>query len=523
MKLETEELLRSEIPLGIPAPSGWATTLYAIAAAVAAILALYWDTAGSMVALWASSDTYAHGYLIVPIALALVWRRRREVAKLVPAPDYLGFVLLAGAGFAWLVAAAGQVQVVQQYAMMAMIPAAVVALAGRRVALALAFPLSFLLLAVPFGEAFLPLLMDWTADFTVAALRLTGIPVYREGTFFAIPSGQWSVVEACSGLRYLIASITVGALYAYLTYRRFWKRALFIVLSVVVPVVANFLRAYMIVMIGHLSGMKLAVGIDHFIYGWLFFGLVIGVLFWLGSFWRDAAPASRERDAAFPAAARATAAAMACTAIGVAALAAPWPLYAQYLDRANEARAVLTAPAEASGWSLEPQPVTHWRPHYAGAAATAFAVYRKEDRSVALYLGYYRNQRQGTELVSSQHAIAGGPGSSWASIGAGPRTEELRKGAVELRQTRLRSPSGRLLVWDWYRVAGRDLGNPYLAKALLARDKLLGRGDDSAAIAIAAPYDIRPEVAAETLRLFAREMLPSIDAALGAATPEKPI
>jgi EpsI family protein len=94
------------------------------------------------------------------------------------------------------------------------------------------------------------------------------------------------------------------------------------------------------------------------------------------------------------------------------------------------------------------------------------------------------------------------------------RSEDLPSGTVELRQTRLASPGGRLLVWDWYRIAGYDLSNPYLAKALLARDKLLGRGDDSAAIVLAAPYDTRPETAADTLRVFAREMLPAIDNAL---------
>ena len=129
-------------------------------------------------------------------------------------------MLLAGAGLAWLVAAAGQVQVVQQYAMVAMIPAAVIAVAGRRVALALAFPLAFLLLGVPIGEALIPPLMEWTADFTVTR---SGCPAFRSsarGLFFTIPSGNWSVVEGCSGLRYLIASITVGALFAYLSYRR---------------------------------------------------------------------------------------------------------------------------------------------------------------------------------------------------------------------------------------------------------------------------------------------------------------
>ena len=83
----------------------------------------------------------------------------------------------------------------------------------------MAFPLGFLFFAVPIGDFMLPQLMEWTADFTVLALRLSGVPVYREGLQFIIPSGAWSVVEACSGIRYMIASVTVGCLFAYLSYR----------------------------------------------------------------------------------------------------------------------------------------------------------------------------------------------------------------------------------------------------------------------------------------------------------------
>ena len=519
MKFEPDRLLLSA-DSGLsshPLPRAWRAALPIMAATVVAILAIYADTAKSIVAIWRSSDTFAHGYLIVPITLVLIWIKRREVAALVPRPDVLGFLLLTAAGFTWLAAEAAQVQVLAQYALLAMVSATVLALGGRRVAWALAFPLAFLLLAVPFGEAFLPWLMEWTAEFTVAALRITGIPVYREGTFFAIPSGHWSVAEACSGLRYLIASVTMGAVYAYLTYRSGWKRALFLALSVAVPIGANFLRAYMIVMIAHLSSMKLAVGVDHLIYGWLFFGVVIGLLFWLGSFWREpAAPALHGH--AFLQGAPTTSAAMTAAAVAAAALASAWPLCVPYLGRAESAPIRLAAPAGASGWSLEPQAAMPWRPHYQGAAASTLAVYRKGDRSVAVYLGYYRNQRQGEELVGSQNLIAGGSDSPWTKIGESLHGEELPIGRVELRQTRLRSAAGRLLVWDWYRIAGHNLGNPFMAKALLARDKLLRRGDDCAAIVLAAPYEARPETAADTLRVFTREMLPAIDDVLRVAT-----
>ena len=519
MSAEIDRLLRrreSVGPTGLET-LGWRVALPLTVAVIAIILAFYWRTAESIVAIWWRSETFAHGFLIVPISIVLVWMRRRELAGLVPAPDALGLVLLAGAGLAWLVAWAGQVQVVQQYAMTAMIPAAVVAVAGRRVARALAFPLGFLLLGVPVGEVLIPPLMDWTAHFTVVALRLTGIPVFQEGTYFTIPSGSWSVVEGCSGLRYLIASITVGTLYAYLSYQRFWKRALFVVLSVVVPIIANGLRAYIIVMIAVLSDMRLALGIDHIIYGWVFFGLVIFLLFWVGSFWRDPVPvADREAGAGVPRTPRRSSRQAAFAAVASVAIAAGWPLWAAQLDRASLATgtAALASPAGASGWRLDAAPMTAWRPRYSGAASSLFDVYRKGDRAVALYLGYYPRPPRGAELVTTTNVMVVQKDPVWHQLGQGLRPEDLGSGTVEIRQTRLRSAGQGLLVWDWFRIAGHDLSSPYLAKLLLAREMLLGSGTGGAAIILATPYGNGPGAAEQTLREFAREMLPSIQAAL---------
>jgi exosortase A len=522
MNAETDRVLRIHEPISRPESgnAGWRVVLPLIVAAIALILAIYWRTAESIVAIWWRSETFAHGFLIIPITLFLIWNKRREVTKLVPSPDVLGLMLLAGTGLLWLVAEAGQVQVIRQYAMVAMIPAAVTAIAGRKVALALAFPLAFLLLGVPVGEALIPPLMNWTADFTVTALRVSGIPVFREGNFFAIPSGNWSIVEGCSGLRYLIASITVGVLYAYLNYQRLWKRSLFVVLSVVVPIIANGFRAYMIVMIAHLSDMKLALGIDHLIYGWLFFGLVMLLLFWLGSFWRDpASDIAGSSVAARPRAVRVSVAGMAASAVAVVAIASAWPLYAAYLDRASGAgdAPVLATPAATSGWSVEATPLTDWRPRYGGAAASVFQIYRKGDRAVALYLGYYRHQRQGAELLTSQNIMVEQKHAVWSNVGESGRQEDLGKGPEEIRQTQLRSVGQRLLIWDWFHISGRDLSNPYVGTLLLARNRLLGRGDDAAAIILATPYDERTDVAQETLRQFVREMLPSIEATLADA------
>src|SRR3569623_2007992 len=125
-------------------------------------------------------------YLRVELPLSL---------SLPTAPDLRPLALLGVLGVVWLLAHYASVLVFEQLAMIAMVPMVVWVILGRQVTWALLFPLFFLFFAVPMGEELIPPLMDFTADFTVAALQLTGIPVFREGTFFEIPSGRWSVVE----------------------------------------------------------------------------------------------------------------------------------------------------------------------------------------------------------------------------------------------------------------------------------------------------------------------------------------
>src|SRR5438552_12515743 len=398
MNAGTESVLAASTEPGPNAAvdPGWRLGLPLIIAAIVVILAIHWPTAESIVAFWNRSETFAHGFLFVPIVLVLIWQRRRTLAMLKPSPDALGLVLLACAGAIWLVAYAGEVLVVKQLALVATLWAAVIAILGREVARAIMFPLGFLVLGVPMGEALIPPLMDWTADFTITALQVSGIPVFREGLFFTIPSGNWSIVEGCSGVRYLIASFTVGVLFAYLSYRRTWKRLLFAAMSIVVPIIANGMRAYLIVMIAHLSNNQLAHGVDHFIYGWVFFGLVMLLLFWIGSSWRDldaAQPGGAPR--ASPSTQTGTRAIFAGYVVISVALAAAWPAYAAYLDREDTAGSQpalrLVAPAGAGGWVADPAPLTDWRPHYDPASATIFQVYSKGGSVVALHLGYYHH------------------------------------------------------------------------------------------------------------------------------------
>ena len=485
---------------------------------VTAILIGYHETTWSMVSIWERSETFAHGFLIFPFSAYLIWGQRKHLATLFPQPNPLALLVLGGLGFSWLLATLASVQVFEQFLLITMIPAVVWAILGNRMVWALAFPLAYLLLAVPFGEALISPLIDFTADFTVRALQLTGIPVYREGSFFTIPSGNWSVVEACSGLRYLIASFTLGTLYAYLTYRSLKRRLTFIAFSVIVPIIANGIRAYMIVMTGHLSDMRLAVGVDHLIYGWIFFGFVMLLLFWIGSFWREddsehgGTTAGPRHEPGFKPDGKASLKSTVLTAGAVLAISFIWPAYAAYLENmaSHGTEPDIEIPGVPEKWQIIPGQVSDWKPIYIGAAAQLRQHYRNSDRSVDLYISYYRNQQQGTELINSGNVLVPESGSHWYNVKEETRSISLGSQQETVNQNQLHSSPAKLLVWRWYWLGEEKTANPYLAKFILAKNKLLGRGDDGAEIIVATRYEDVPEEAVPVLRGFLGDMMPTI-------------
>jgi exosortase len=192
----------------------------------------------------------------------------------------------------------------------------------------MAAPLAYLVFLVPFGAFLVPALQDFTAGFVGVGLDLLDIPHAVTATMIEIPEGRFTVEEACAGLRFLIAAIAFGALYACVIYTGPWRRAAFIAVCTVVPILANGLRALGIVLLGHLRGSAAAGAVDHIVYGWLFFTLVIGLLLLLGLPFRQA-PAPPVPRAARPAAAPRLAAAAAT--IIVLAAAATGPAVAAWL------------------------------------------------------------------------------------------------------------------------------------------------------------------------------------------------
>jgi exosortase A len=464
---------------------------------------LFRETLAAMITNWSDSDTHAHGWLVFPAFAWLVWRQRSSLLRVPIQPSGWGLLALGAAVALWFAGSLAYAMVVQQFAFIGVVAALIWTICGTLVVRQLVFPLLLLIFAVPFGEAFVPALMEWTATSTVALLNLSGIPVYREGMFFSTSVGDFEVARACSGVRYLTASAGIGVLYGCLYLKRTEWRLAFLAVSIVVPILANALRAYFIVVLAHVSNMALATGIDHFIYGWVFFAVVVFAMLAVGEVMhrRESrgsvpAPPPVARSSTSTSAVRLAGHALASLALLIMGTVAAVQLEARASASPMLAHAGL--PQAAPGWQGPDSPDSSWNPRFQEGARILRGSYRNEvgQESVTAALIYYPRERQGAELVGDGNVVA--DPERWRLMTADVHSEQ----GFVLRTERFSGVRSReeLTVWWLYGVEGRAVVSPYAVKLYSALGRL--RGSPASAAVIAFVFHGPSESAPSVLRGF---------------------
>lgn len=455
------------------------------------LLGLYSSEVVSAVRVWNSSPTYTHCYLILPISAYLIWDRRVVFSRFWPRPTLWSLLLLPPAGLVGMVAEVASIQEAQHFVLLGMIQIVLFSMLGWRVYKALLFPFLYLFFLVPSGEFMVPALQDFTAEFAVLALQLIGIPVYKDGIFISIPNGHFVVAEACAGLRFLVASLAFGFLFANMTYRSYGRRVTFIALSIVVPIFANGLRAFGLIMIAHLSDNQLAVGVDHLVYGWVFFSLVIVLLIVIGMQFREdqaddddagapPPPPSGRRIGRFGAV---TTAVLIGVAISIA------PAYAGYVRSLEPAvdLAALSPPTASGGWRMV-ETTGNWQPEFPGADAIMHQAYRDNGRQVDLFIAFYGRQRTDAEVVSHDNRFY--DDETWKRSGHRRAQVELAGERQQAILTQILSHKRKRLIVSRYWIDDTYTASGLKAKLLQARAELLSGRRPAAVVAASAEYDL---------------------------------
>lgn len=457
--------------------SGWMLATVAFAIAVVVLLACYWQTARSLVGIWAHDGTYQYAFLIFPVSVWTAWNLRDRVRASPPVPSVWGVVAIAVLVAIWYAGHVFAINLPQHFAFVAMFPALVLAVWGWRALWVLKFQLGYLIFAVPWGDAMVGPLQDVTAKFAVHALNLTGMPVLLNGRELITPSATWMVEQACSGVKFFIACTALGCLFAYLMYTRWWKRVAFVVLSALVPIIANGLRVYFTIMIGEKFGLHYATGTDHMIFGWQFFGTVLVVLMLVGWFFRDRLVLRKplDTDPARPATARTLVWPAALVLLVAGAVMAAGINSIESTDTLH-----VTAPMLA-GWSA-PQPAASiWRPAFKGAAGQFQATYHATagGEEVELFHAVYVGApHRGHDLVTYGNNVY--DPDSTQLLASGVHQVDRGNGTdLSVRELRLTDQNGPRLVWYWYCVDAHCSASPVLAKLRQAWAVLRGQAPRS--------------------------------------------
>jgi EpsI family protein len=262
------------------------------------------------------------------------------------------------------------------------------------------------------------------------------------------------------------------------------------VVALLVPIIANWLRAYLIVLLGHISGNKLAAGIDHLIYGWVFFGVVITILFAIGMRWAE--PPIDHQPATTTAKSNIDSVQFGwINAIFIALIIASGPIAESSLRDTSDHPAIKLSIPDANGsWRAEP-PSINWKPRFINPSAEAHSAYSADGRWVGLYIAYYRNQNFDSKLVTSVNVLADSLDPDWSVVSNNSTNLTLGGQDYRIRSAELITKASghddRYIVWQWYWINGHLTSSDIKAKWLTAWAMLTGHGDNSAVVIVYSP------------------------------------
>jgi exosortase A len=465
------------------AASLWSTHLKLLAIAFLAIVAIFWRDGADMVRNWWNISTYNHCLLIVPILYYLVQQRQEELAKLTPEIWLPGLLLTGLASLGWLLGEAAGVALARHLGLLMMLQGAVVTLLGPTVARGLIFPLGFSFFLVPFGEEFVPFLQMVTAKLSMVFLGWADIPAFIDGVFISTPTSYFEVAEACSGIKFLIAMLAYGALVSNICFYSWKRRILFMIAAVIVPVLANGIRAFGTMYIAHHTTLDFAAGFDHVFYGWFFFAFVLILVMAIG--WPffdrkiddpmidgDALSRKQKRRATEQKPVKVMAAMAAIMLLPV--------LWTSALAAQESPVPDKIALPVVAGWErVDYQPLYAWQPVFDRSSHQLFGRYRNASTGmeVDLSIAVYDRQEEGREIVGyGQGALV--PNTRWSWN----RDLDAPEGAaaVELIAP---GPVVRDVV-SFYRIGGKLTGSGSVVKLETLKSKILGGPQQAVAILV---------------------------------------
>ena len=264
--------------------------------ALVPLLALaYWTVVPGMVSDWNNDPNYSHGFLVPLIAGYFAWQKWPELKRLPVRPSNLGLLVVVGSLLLLIFGFAGTEYFTMRSSLVFLLAGIILFWFGWVVFKGLLLPVGFLLFMVPlpyivYDAMAFPLKL-LVAKFSVAALKLMGIAVLREGNIIMFPQTVLEVADACSGLRSLMSLLALAVAYAVFSQKSNLMRVVMVLSAVPIAIATNMFRVIATGVLAQYYGAAAAEGFFHEFAGLAVFALAMILLFLLGALLRKVGPA----------------------------------------------------------------------------------------------------------------------------------------------------------------------------------------------------------------------------------------
>ena len=232
-----------------------------------------------LVSAWSSSDEYSHGFLIIPLSIYILWRKRERLNETPIRPSGWGLALFVFSSLVYLFAHFAEIASLASFSLILVIAGVVLYLFGFRTLKEILFPLFLLAFMIPvpaqiYSELTIPLQL-FVSKASVWVLANLGLPVYREGNVIHLPDRTLEVVRACSGLRSMVSLLALSAVFGYFTLKSNGLRLILFCVGVPVAILVNIIRILLIGFALQYFSYDLIEGSGHTVFGVLIFFLAM--------------------------------------------------------------------------------------------------------------------------------------------------------------------------------------------------------------------------------------------------------
>ncbi len=271
---------------------GW---VHGIRVAVLALLILlaYWPEAYRIVDKWRTDGNWSHGWLVPFFSLYFLHLQRDRLSRVRAQTSWVGLpcLVLSLLAYLWFLFIT-PMGYPRAFSLVMTLAAMVLFLGGWPVLRVVWFPIVFLLFAVPIPDEQyvrltmpLRMLASQVSAFLLGAF-VPGLQVDTSGVVidyaYQGSPGQLNVEEACSGMRLMMAFVTLGAAMAFLGDRPLWQRIVMLVCCVPIAVFCNVIRVSTTGFLHVLGHRDWAEGTPHELLGLAMLPIALGLFALIG-------------------------------------------------------------------------------------------------------------------------------------------------------------------------------------------------------------------------------------------------